>query len=691
MVERETLVALVRGLQNGDESAAAQLYEIYQNDIYYFILKTVNNDKDLAEDLTQDTFVEILETIDKLQEPAAFVTWSKQIAYHKCTAYFRKRKELLVDEDEDGYSVFDTIEEENEEFIPDAAMDKEDLKQTIVAMLDALSEEQRSAILLRYFNEISVKEIAQIQGVTEGTVKSRLNYGRKAIKQSVEQYEKKTGVKLHCAGVLPLLLWMFREYRISKGLSVSEKAATQAFEITGETAATAVAATSVAAATAATAATASGAAATATVAAAEVAVGAGIKIAGTSLATKVIAGITAATVALGGATVGKEAISKLNANKPAYTETQEVLPTQMTLPYEETLTPVETTQLYYPESTVAVEATEPANCEHVWELYASHTGIDFIERTYICANCGAMDRHVEENQCQHEWKYITRTEEDYVYEDRYCYWCRTYEMCSKYPIECEHDWILQWEMVGATSITEEYVCRKCNAVDSVWYLNTCEHEWQVKGEVQNGESVATLWKCTKCRLESYDPQQNPNASEESTPETEGTEGTEPPIEGTEPPIEGTEPPTEAPTEAPSDATGCEHDWKYNTWRDEIYVYEDRSCKKCGRFENYSKTEYHCEHEWVGRTAVDVSVIYEYEDCTKCQLVRFVSERENPCEHTWNIRTFADPVTVCRQEECTNCTAVKNTWEHQWEEQTVVDENGEIIDTRYYCPICTAYQ
>ena len=99
MVERETLIALVRGLQNGDENAAAKLYEIYQSDIYYFILKTVNNDKDLAEDLTQDTFVEILETIDKLQEPAAFVTWSKQIAYHKCTAYFRKRKELLVDED----------------------------------------------------------------------------------------------------------------------------------------------------------------------------------------------------------------------------------------------------------------------------------------------------------------------------------------------------------------------------------------------------------------------------------------------------------------------------------------------------------------------------------------------------------------------------------------------------------------
>ena len=65
----------------------------------------------------------------------------------------------------------------------------------------------------RYFDEISVKEIAEIQGVAEGTVKSRLNYGRKSIKKSVEAYEKQHGIKLHCKGVIPLLLWLFLEYQ----------------------------------------------------------------------------------------------------------------------------------------------------------------------------------------------------------------------------------------------------------------------------------------------------------------------------------------------------------------------------------------------------------------------------------------------------------------------------------------------
>lgn len=69
--------------------------------------------------------------------------------------------------------------------------------------------EQRSATMLYYYDELSIKQIAQIQGVSEGTVKSRLNYARKSIKASVEEYEKKNNIKLHCVGVLPLLLWLF--------------------------------------------------------------------------------------------------------------------------------------------------------------------------------------------------------------------------------------------------------------------------------------------------------------------------------------------------------------------------------------------------------------------------------------------------------------------------------------------------
>lgn len=218
MVEREKMISLVQAVQQGADGAAGELYLAFYEDIYYYIFKTVN-DRELAEDLTQDTFMEILDTIDRLKEPAAFGTWSRQIAFHRCTAHFRKRRELLADEDEDGYSVFDTVEEERTEFIPDAALDQEDLKKTIHDMIDSLPEEQRSALMMRYFDELSVAQIAQIQGVSEGTVKSRLNYGRKAVKKSVEDYEKKSGVKLHSVGILPVLLWALGRKKLAEAVT----------------------------------------------------------------------------------------------------------------------------------------------------------------------------------------------------------------------------------------------------------------------------------------------------------------------------------------------------------------------------------------------------------------------------------------------------------------------------------------
>lgn len=210
MIEKQQLTAMVQAVQNGEEGAAAVLYQTFYNDIRLYLLGKVS-DPELAADLTQDTFIEIFDTIDSLKEPAAFVTWSRKVAYHRYTAYQRKRRELLFDKV--GTAMLDSAVEERKEFIPDEALDSEELKKIIQEMIDSLPEEQRSAILMRYFEEIPVKDIAEIQGVAEGTVKSRLNYGRKTIKKSVEAYEKQHGIKLHCKGVIPLLIWLFLEYQ----------------------------------------------------------------------------------------------------------------------------------------------------------------------------------------------------------------------------------------------------------------------------------------------------------------------------------------------------------------------------------------------------------------------------------------------------------------------------------------------
>jgi hypothetical protein len=71
-MEKEKLTELVRGVQAGDEKAMTEMYESFQKDIYYFIYKTVN-DEDLAADLTQDTFIEILQSIHSLKEPVFII------------------------------------------------------------------------------------------------------------------------------------------------------------------------------------------------------------------------------------------------------------------------------------------------------------------------------------------------------------------------------------------------------------------------------------------------------------------------------------------------------------------------------------------------------------------------------------------------------------------------------------------
>lgn len=276
MVDKEQLVSMVRDAQQGVEGAATRLYNAFRGELYSYILNTVNN-PDLAEDLTQNAFMEIFMSIGKLEEPAAFPAWSKRIAYHQCTAYFRKRHELLADEAED-LGMFDAIEENREEFIPGEALDREDLKNTLQAMLDALPAEQRNAIIMRYFEELPVREIARRQGVTEGTVKSRLNYGRQAIRRAIEAYEKKHNIKLHSTSV-PMLLWLFQEQQAAGGISLTAQVTSAA--LTADT----VAVTS----TALTATTATGTANA-------------VAGAGTALTTKVIAGITAVAVSVGGVT-----------------------------------------------------------------------------------------------------------------------------------------------------------------------------------------------------------------------------------------------------------------------------------------------------------------------------------------------------------------------------------------------------
>lgn len=285
-MEKEQYLPLVKAVQMGDSNAANTLFGEIYNDVYYFALKTVK-EQNTAEDVTQEALIEIFNNINTLKDPVAFPAWCRQITYFQCTKHFRKKKDVILDETEDGGSIFDTLEEESEEFIPDEALDKKDFKQTVMEFIDTLSEEQRVAVIMYYFDELSIAQIAEIQGVSEGTVKSRLNYARKAIKQLVEDYEKKNGIKLHAIPFLPFFKWLLS----------FDKAATKASAAAIKSAAAAVGAKSGIA-----------------VAAASAATGVGAKIAALPIFVKIAASVVAAAI-VGGAAFGIGSLVSNNTNE----------------------------------------------------------------------------------------------------------------------------------------------------------------------------------------------------------------------------------------------------------------------------------------------------------------------------------------------------------------------------------------
>lgn len=279
-MEREKLNTLVTKAKAGDPEAMNDLINVSYQDIYFYALKIVKKE-DLAADATQDSCIEIIQTIGNLKESAAFVTWSRRIVYHQCTKRIGKSRVVPLEENEDGETILDRLPDETPGTLPEEVVEDREFRKLMMDMIDELPEGQRSALLLYYYERLSVKQIAEIQGENENTVKSRLHQGRRAVKKQVQAYEAKTGTKLYSIGILPLLYFLFRT-----GKAEAEVAAAGLLP-------------GIQAATAPVIAAAAGTAATGTAAAA----GAGIL---SSLGAKIVAGVLAVAVVAGAAVVGTQ-------------------------------------------------------------------------------------------------------------------------------------------------------------------------------------------------------------------------------------------------------------------------------------------------------------------------------------------------------------------------------------------------
>lgn len=160
--------------------ALTELHSRYAKRILGFFIRMFNSDQAKAQDFTQDLFLKVLEKHHQFNPERKFYTWMYVIASNMCKTEFRKIPDLQIPENETTISIDFKLNENR----ADKSLFQAELKKSI----EQLEEYHQISFVLRYMQELSIKEIAEITEVSEGTVKSRLFYATKKITSKLELF-----------------------------------------------------------------------------------------------------------------------------------------------------------------------------------------------------------------------------------------------------------------------------------------------------------------------------------------------------------------------------------------------------------------------------------------------------------------------------------------------------------------------
>lgn len=185
--------ALVQQCRRGDSVAAETLIRKYQNRIYNAILRICANPDDAAE-LTQDTFVKVIENIDKFQGRSSFYTWAFRIGVNLTLNYCQRNVKLGLksldaedyeDDNEDKGVLKKFLKDDN---LPDPAVvaQNKELCRLVVKALMKLDDTQRAVIVLRDIEGMNYAQIAEVLDIELGTVRSRLSRARTNLREIME-------------------------------------------------------------------------------------------------------------------------------------------------------------------------------------------------------------------------------------------------------------------------------------------------------------------------------------------------------------------------------------------------------------------------------------------------------------------------------------------------------------------------
>ena len=168
---------LIRRIADGDQLAMRALFVRHQMPLYRWLLRIVR-DEALAEDLLSEVFLDVWRQAASFEARASVSTWMLAIARYKALSARRRRTDAQLD-DEIAATIPDTADD------PEVVLQKKDRGELLRRSLASLSPEQGEVIDLVYYHGKSVKEVAEVVGVAEATVKTRMFYARKKLAELV--------------------------------------------------------------------------------------------------------------------------------------------------------------------------------------------------------------------------------------------------------------------------------------------------------------------------------------------------------------------------------------------------------------------------------------------------------------------------------------------------------------------------
>lgn len=210
------LAEKVKQFQNGDESAYDDLYRNGQRFVQAEVAKYLKSPDDIQE-VTQKVFISVYRSLNTLKNPLTFVDWIRTIARNESLAFLKssyKKHNVewssLAQSDEDGNESDYDPADENLSYQPQAVMDADSKREILKGFLDTLPDNQRLCVSMYFFDDLSIKEIAEELSFPENTVKSNLRYAKIKLKNQIEDYSKKHDIKLYSVSPFALLLYLFK-------------------------------------------------------------------------------------------------------------------------------------------------------------------------------------------------------------------------------------------------------------------------------------------------------------------------------------------------------------------------------------------------------------------------------------------------------------------------------------------------